>query len=260
VGPVETPRVVRLAHTSAVTGGGRQPAELADELVLALADQPRVLVCDLTGTRPSAQDLDGIFAPVARYLADWPGVQVIACADEPDVRARLRSLPFVDHLVVSASSAAGLAATEVPALERSDLHLPAHTTAPSAARGFVARHLREWRLQPLVGPASLVVSELVTNSVVHAATPVEVTLSRSDGRIQVVVRDHADGTPQTPGEGVAEHTVGGRGLLLVHAVSRSWGVFPARPRGKAVWAVLDETATEGNHPLLRQPVPEQSSE
>jgi hypothetical protein len=215
---------------------------------MALADQPGVLVCDLTGTQPSTADLARAFAPVARYIAEWPAVRVVVCAPEPEVRERVRSLPFADHLVVGASPAAGLAEVRTPPLERSELELPARTTAPSMARGFTTRRLRDWRLHGLVGPTSLVVSELVTNSVVHAATPVWLTLSRMDGRVQVLVRDDGAGIPETREDGWSEHTLGGRGLLLVRAVTRGWGVFPARPRGKAVWAVLDEASTNGAAP------------
>jgi anti-sigma regulatory factor (Ser/Thr protein kinase) len=260
VGPVDTPGTGhRATRTTTVTARGRQPKELAYDLAVSLVDQPDILVCDLTGTDASADGVAGAFASVEDYLAAWPGVRVVVVAADPATRAQVGGLAFADRLVVSASLEAAVAKTPELMLQRSDLHLPARTTAPSMARRFSTRRLRDWGLQALVGPASLVVSELVTNSVVHAFTPVTLTLSKADTRVQVLVRDHGDGTPEAREDGTPEHTLGGRGLVLVRAVARGWGVLPAPPRGKVVWAVLDETSADGRFwdagpGVLEQPV------
>jgi anti-sigma regulatory factor (Ser/Thr protein kinase) len=87
----------------------------------------------------------------------------------------------------------------------------------------------------------LVVSELVTNAVVHAATSVRLVI-RSDGRR--VVTEVYDGDPRRPvvATGSArEMPVGGRGLLLVDKLSERWGC-DAAGAGKRVWAELSTRA------------------
>ncbi|MEU8590308.1 ATP-binding protein [Streptomyces sp. NPDC048664] len=87
--------------------------------------------------------------------------------------------------------------------------------------------------------AALVVSELVTNAIVHTAGErVLCELSDTDGVVRIAVRDEgcAPGeprpVPQRPDE---EH---GRGLLLVAGLCRAWGVQETGP-GLLVWAELE---------------------
>jgi anti-sigma regulatory factor (Ser/Thr protein kinase) len=90
----------------------------------------------------------------------------------------------------------------------------------------------------LVPTAELVVSELVTNAVEHAAGGrARVTLSVSVTRRGVSI-EVSDPDPHGPAVRVAEPwDEGGRGTFLVAAHSSSWGWRP-RPDGKAVWAEL----------------------
>ena len=82
----------------------------------------------------------------------------------------------------------------------------------------------------------LMLSELATNAVRHAATEYEVTVRVSDeaGRVRVEVCDAAGGYP-TPQDqaGDAPH---GRGLHIVRTLADAWGVDMRRDRpGKTVW-------------------------
>ena len=81
----------------------------------------------------------------------------------------------------------------------------------------------------------VVVSELVTNSVLHAGTPSEVVVVVDDRCVRVEVRD-ADPTLPTMRQ-PSPDTVTGRGLLLVDALTDRWGSSPAGP-GKVVWFEL----------------------
>jgi anti-sigma regulatory factor (Ser/Thr protein kinase) len=117
-------------------------------------------------------------------------------------------------------------------------------TAAAAARRFVRDTLQAWVVtgaaadgHGLVDDAVLLTSELVTNAVVHAGTPVQVTCRLADGAVEVVVRDghparlvpEAAESEPSP----AERT-GGRGLLLPAALASAWGVAYGRS-SKAVW-------------------------
>jgi hypothetical protein len=90
--------------------------------------------------------------------------------------------------------------------------------------------------------AALVVSELVTNAIVHTASnQVVCELYDGDDLVRISVRDEGSApgephpSPQRPEE---EH---GRGLLLVEALCRAWGVQEQGP-GLMVWADLPRTA------------------
>ena len=103
------------------------------------------------------------------------------------------------------------------------------------AREFVRALLREWGAEHLFDEASLIVTELAANAVLHAGSPYEVRLTHVKGVLRIEVADEDPGTPEPqPFSAVAES---GRGIVLVSAVSASWGI-DARPDGKVTWAEL----------------------
>jgi anti-sigma regulatory factor (Ser/Thr protein kinase) len=133
--------------------------------------------------------------------------------------------------------------------------------AAAAARRFVRDTLRSWELagdrggpgeqaewtqrDALVDDAVLLTSELVTNAVLHAGTPVQVTCrllgDLSDGAVEIAVLDRRPSQlrpdrPHTAAE-AAERT-NGRGLQLPSELATAWGVTYARA-AKAVWFRLD---------------------
>ncbi|WP_037675675.1 ATP-binding SpoIIE family protein phosphatase [Streptomyces griseus] len=141
-------------------------------------------------------------------------------------------------------------ASEVPAHSRAQARtaLSGSSLAPGSARALLRAALEEWTDLGLPGTehvtgrlaedAMLVVSELVTNAVVHAGTDVELVCGLEEtGAVVVEVSDHhpsrppRDGTPETPYE-TPEY---GRGLRLVSALSETWGVT-FRRGAKTVWA------------------------
>jgi hypothetical protein len=105
---------------------------------------------------------------------------------------------------------------------------------PRRARAFVAETLRAWLAGPLEA-AVLVVSELATNAVLHAASDFEVSISPADRVVRVVVRD-TNRWPPIPNEGDSGAD-SGRGLTLVEGLSASWG-YDLLDGGKRVWADL----------------------
>jgi hypothetical protein len=67
--------------------------------------------------------------------------------------------------------------------------------APAQARRFVARQLREWKLERCEDTAVLLVSELVTNSLLHARTDMVVAIRKGAGE---VILEVSDGSPTPP--------------------------------------------------------------
>lgn len=102
--------------------------------------------------------------------------------------------------------------------------------------------LEAWGLQGLCPDAELVVSELVSNAVIHAPgavshelqvvrRPAGIRLSVVDGSTAVpTIRRKHDGRP------------GGRGLRIIAMLASGWG-HEVLPGGKVVWADLDDVNT-----------------
>lgn len=109
--------------------------------------------------------------------------------------------------------------------------------APFAARRFVSGLLscRPFAGRVLADDVQLVVSELTTNAVIHAGTPFSVSIGCHGAAIRISVQDWSLAPPVVrDGIPLARS---GRGLRLVDAVARDWGV-ESGPDGKTVWAEL----------------------
>ena len=118
---------------------------------------------------------------------------------------------------------------------RAQRRLPPGREAPMRAREFLRAASCVSHHSEVVEDAVLLVSELVTNSVVHGGPPVIVAVDCDGDGLQVRVRD---GSPVLPARRTAGHgEEGGRGLALVDTMSADWGVDP-QPDGKHVWFVL----------------------
>jgi hypothetical protein len=78
---------------------------------------------------------------------------------------------------------------------------------------------------------------LASNAVLHARTSFDVTFVMLSGAVRIEVADRGYGYPRRE---LPEPTVpGGRGMLIVDALARSWGTNPNGDGGKVVWAELE---------------------
>ncbi|MFI9238005.1 ATP-binding protein [Streptomyces cinnamoneus] len=103
----------------------------------------------------------------------------------------------------------------------------------NALRLALGRHGRH----DLADTACLLATELVTNGVVHAKSPVTVHLSCRSRTLHVAVHDTGSGAPARRSAGVDDES--GRGLALIDSCATAWGVAPAaHGGGKAVWFTL----------------------
>jgi anti-sigma regulatory factor (Ser/Thr protein kinase) len=120
--------------------------------------------------------------------------------------------------------------------------LPHAPGAVSAVRRGVRAVLADWNVSPeIFEDALLVVSELLTNAIVHAVPPAKLRLSwvRGDGlsTLRVEVTDAGPALPagQSPaGFDPDEH---GRGEEIVHALATRHGIR-VHPGGITRWAEL----------------------
>ena len=116
----------------------------------------------------------------------------------------------------------------------STLHLEPVVESTPVARHWIAAHLRG--VSPdVVECAGLLTSELVTNAVLHANTPLCVTLHILPDRIRVDVADSSTVLPSLKDYGREAAT--GRGLTLFDTLASNWGVQPVEG-GKIVWFEL----------------------
>jgi anti-sigma regulatory factor (Ser/Thr protein kinase) len=122
------------------------------------------------------------------------------------------------------------------------VHLDPVPTSVTLARNFVREALSGLPDETL-DTVVLLTSELVTNAILHARTPVMVGIVRDDEWLMVAVGDlvpAAAGSlePRT----LSRDRPGGRGLALVAGLSAEWGTRTFS-RGKSVWFTLPiETA------------------
>lgn len=155
------------------------------------------------------------------------------------------------------------------------VQLPGEARSAGEARGFVADQCRAWRLDAILDDVTLPVSELVTNAVIHARTPLHLTVSLTGAYIEVSVRDRNPRPPvarpvrldlsadidvaaaRNPEQAIdprdpvlhvgdAGSIAAGRGLLIVDAIADEWGVLQLS-HGKEVWFRLC-TPAEAWHP------------
>src|SRR3954471_8536157 len=122
----------------------------------------------------------------------------------------------------------------------SPLTLAADPRAAQRARAFLAYELADVLVDDALDTAKLLVSELVTNSLTHAASAVQVECVSTAAAVTVRVSD-ADTGPLVSGRVGPELAEGGRGLVLVERLSDAWGTEHGGGR-KTVWFRLGTTA------------------
>ncbi|WP_435270723.1 SpoIIE family protein phosphatase [Streptomyces sp. 1222.5] len=127
------------------------------------------------------------------------------------------------------------------------------------ARQHLRELLHDWASAEQVDSAVLLVSEMVTNVLVHtdADALLLAEVAGADGRrLRVEVTDAGDDLPhrRRPGELASS----GRGLMLIELLADTWGVDP-RGRGKSIWFELYESAGTGDEGLAAPVVPVESA-
>jgi len=122
-----------------------------------------------------------------------------------------------------------------------DWSFPASTSSIALARNAVSDRLAGVAAATVVDDVRLMVSELVTNAIVHARSACTVTLRIDDAGIRVEI---GDGCPQAPTiRRPAPGEPHGRGLLIIESLADRWGVDTG-DTGKTVWFELRTTPPE----------------
>ncbi len=166
----------------------------------------------------SATDPVALRASSPRKLPGPWGHQIPLCMHSPLARRQHHAL----------ASPHATQAVSLPATERS----------AAAARRFCRRLLSEWGLDELAGDTTLLLSELVTNAVLHVPeTPegIRLVLSRGQRHLVAQVTDAGGHLPRCNEAGPDSEN--GRGMWLVEQIAAQWG-HHASGNGKTVWFTL----------------------
>ncbi|MFF5937088.1 ATP-binding protein [Streptomyces sp. NPDC012508] len=113
-------------------------------------------------------------------------------------------------------------------------------TAVPEVRHALRKMLRTWGGPGASDVAELLISELVTNALVHTDHGAVVTATVVPDNLRVEVRDFVSAVPE-PRVPIADDGTNGRGLVLVQELADSWGV-EAHGVGKVVWFELNGRA------------------
>ncbi|NPC98337.1 response regulator [Nocardioides sp. zg-DK7169] len=235
----ETRRLVRLAlrlrggfEVLAETGSGEEAVALVRRL------QPDVVVLDLglpdlagravlTSVREAAPEMQVVvFSGADPHAADVAWYEQHAAG----YVVKNEDIDYLVDLVVAAGRPARPSRAQT-----AELDLPQDLASVREARSLVRSTLATWDLEHLHDEACLVVSELATNAINHARSSFLVRLSLNPTTVRIEVGDGGRGTPEPQPHSATRE--GGRGMLLVAAMSASWGIDRSED-GKVVWAEL----------------------
>lgn len=214
-----------------------EAVDAEDALRRAADHDPQLVMLDLG--LPGRSGLDVL----PELIEACPVASIVVVSNLPrrryqDEAVRLGAVGYVekrvppDQLVDEVLAAAALSAA---VLARATADLRNDLESPREARGLARSVLAEENVQ-LVNTVELLVSELVTNAVIHttAAPRVEVELLRGIVRVAVF-----DADPALPERRVPDaDRPGGRGLLFLDQLATRWAAEPS-DTGKVVWFEID---------------------
>jgi anti-anti-sigma regulatory factor len=221
--------VVRL--TGELTTASMRPAHTA--LVEALMEEPTSVVVDMSGLTGADETAMALFPAMGKLAREWPGARLLLGGTNPQVAEALPESGWVEeHGTVEESLAA---ASTDPVPQRVHRYLEPTAEAPRVAREMATHAWWDWDLPGRPNSAQILASELVTNGVRHARTPLGFSMTLRDGTVRLSVQDWAAAPvrPRSP----SESDLQGRGLIVVEAIASRWGSVPLGD-GKVVWAEL----------------------
>ncbi|MEV1082414.1 SpoIIE family protein phosphatase [Streptomyces sp. NPDC050211] len=140
---------------------------------------------------------------------------------------QLVPVPQPDDIALLLARTHGLGADHVASWD-----VPADPAAVADIRARATRRVEEWGLADLAMTTELIVSELVTNAIRHAAPPIRLRLLR-DARLTCEVADASSTAPRL--RHARSMDEGGRGLFLVAQLTHRWGARYTAD-GKIIWA------------------------
>jgi DNA-binding NarL/FixJ family response regulator len=209
----------------------------ADALEIVRRELPDLVLLEVDPPDGAGLDL----LPVVREAAP-DAVPVLVSALPPGelMLGRQEALPIAHlskrtRLTVLPSELRALAAmVELVsgAIESTRTELPNDLLSPRRARRFADEALQRWDCGELVDTVSLLLSELVSNAVMHAESPSEVVVRLHEDRLRIEVADRNATIPhRRPPD---DRSPSGRGIALVEKLADAWGL-ELEAGGKRIW-------------------------
>jgi DNA-binding NarL/FixJ family response regulator len=206
----------------------------------ARREQPDLVLLDCT--LPGADAFDTL--PALRAAAPEARIVLVSGHDPADLRSASRSAGAVGYLTketparrlaAELDALIGLVGAVEQLLSEASQRFDQDAQSARAARRFVSQVLTGWDDEEgdLTDTVTLLVSELVTNAVLHAGSEVEVSVRLTPTAARIEVTD-ASANSIAPRDATTEED-SGRGLALVGSLAQRWGVRPAAGGGKTVW-------------------------
>ncbi|PVZ08281.1 ATP-binding protein [Actinomycetospora cinnamomea] len=216
----------------------RTAGPLVDRLCHLLTRHGGVVV-DLSGVSLTHSGAVHAFSEAAARAGEWPDVRLVLAAPDATLAALLVTSRVAQRVPVHPDVPTAVAhLDDRPEVLRGYWHFDVDPRAPGDARGHVRRVCRHWGIdEDTREAAEIVVTELVTNAVEHASSASVVEVWRRDHSLRLTVRDF-DLTVLPEAHLPDPSAPRGRGLAMVAAVARTWGVEAHRD-GKTVWAEME---------------------
>jgi DNA-binding NarL/FixJ family response regulator len=216
-------------------------------IAVARREQPDLVLLDCT--LPGTDAFDAL--PALRVAAPDARIVLVSGHDPADLRTASRSTGAVGYLTketparrlaAELEALIGLVGAVEQLLSEASQHFAQDAQSARAARRFVTQILTGWDDDEgdLTDTVTLLVSELVTNAVLHAGSEVEVSVRLTPTAARIEVTD-ASAESIAPRDATTEED-SGRGLALVGSLAQRWGVRPAPGGGKTVWFEVNRSA------------------
>lgn len=214
----------------------------AAALQSAARHQPDVVVLDLGLPDVAGQEL------VSRLQAVGPNCQVVIYTGShasPPVAFGGSVAAYLTKDQDVSSLADLLGRLDVAPCQTAAIEVGPDPGDVSLARRFLKEHCQDWDCADLISDAELLVSELVTNALVHTRARCELRAGLSATALRLQVIDGAAAVPDLRVAGEGDEN--GRGLLLVSALCAAWGTEPLPLGGKVVWAEMLRSGEDEGH-------------
>jgi len=223
-----------------ISGSFSVVAEAADGLEVLDAvtrHRPDLAVLDLAMPRAGGldviEDINSV-SPETRVVvvSGFPGRDLENLVLAAGAAGYVRKRPSIHEVIDEITVAAGLLELAQEVLSATQ-RFPEDLSSPRQARRFLDEVLERWECQPAIETLQVLISEIVTNAVLHGHSQPEVSVVMLTDSIRVEVSDDSDDLP-VMGE-AEEMATRGRGLSMVASEASNWGVTRRPTGGKTVW-------------------------
>lgn len=219
---------------------------LRDGLFQYAAEEPAAIVVDLASMQTATASLLTVFPMVRDRIRDWPGLPVVLAAPRQPLRALLDANAVSRSVSTYRSVHEALQGLDAaPPRRRLQVQLACDLASSRLARQLIKRSCQEWDIPGIISDAATVASELIDNMVHHARSEGQLRVDLDRNTLTISVADADPRLPQLRVPGLC--AAGGRGLVLVDKLSRTWGTASRSGGGKVVWAVLTVSARPRSH-------------